>query len=203
MTRQIIVGGIPIGGGLHAGFLPQNHRSCPHPADLLRCIFRNPDESHMVGKIPGNALSDPLCRIGGKPELQCMVKFSGRCQKANAALLDQIQKGYAPASIFPGHGNHQPQIGIHHLADCLLVTFGASAGQTPLLFLRQPGNTTNLPEELAHIVFTGRNLDLPFQNFCHPLIPFLSFILFRMASISSSEATLLFPCSFRIVRIQS
>ena len=132
----------------------------------------------MVQQAPGHALANPFGGIGGKAQIPGVVKLPGGCQQADAALLDQVHQGHAPAGILLGHGHHQAQIGIDHLSDGLLVPLGAAAGKLPLLLRGQPGDLPNFPEVLPDIVLIPGNGDggVFLCRLCHALIPLLSCI---------------------------
>ena len=145
----------------------------------------------MVQQAPGYALADPLGGVCRKPEIPGIVKFSGRRQQADGALLYEIHQRHAPAGVLPGNGHHQPEIAVDHPADGLLIPLGAALGQCPLLLRGQPGKKADLPEILPDVILVRGDVEIRIlffiQKLCHALIPFLSRSFCWSSKRSSSE----------------
>ena len=141
----------------------------------------HPDGTAVVQQAPGHALPNPFGSVGGKAVVQGIVKFSGCRQQADAAFLYQIHQRHAPTGVLFGNADHQTEVGIHHLPDGVLVPFRAAAGKLLLLLGSQPGVSTDFPQKLAHIVFTGadRQVCIFFQKLCHGFVPLLFCIFSR------------------------
>ena len=73
-------------------------------------MHRDADGTGLIGNGAGNGLPDPPGGVGGKLKALGVVEFFHRLDKAQIALLDEIQELHAAAHIPLGNGNHQTQI---------------------------------------------------------------------------------------------
>ena len=125
-----------------------------HPVDGLHHMNWNPDGSGLIGNGPGNGLPNPPGGVGGELVALGIVELVNRLQKAQIALLHQIQQLHAPAHIALGDGNHQTQICLGHLLLGLLVALRHSPGDLQLLLLAQQGNLSDFlevhPDRVVH-----------------------------------------------------
>ena len=134
--------------------LPQLSLCFSDTADLSSGIGWHPDGIAVIDGAADHALADPFGGVSRKTDVFCIVKLSGSRQKADSALLDQIQQRHRAGIVPTGDGHHQPQIGIDQLADGILVALGAFLRQFTLLLSSEQRNTTDLLHKLAHILFS-------------------------------------------------
>ena len=130
-------------GGLLSGLLPEGIAYLVDLAHPFGRVHRHPDQAAVVHEAPGHSLPNPFCGIGGEPVVQRIVKFSGRRQQTDGALLNQVHQRHTPSGVLSGDTDHQPQVGIHHLPDGILVPLGTAPCQLPLFLGSQQRISTD------------------------------------------------------------
>ena len=78
-------------------------------------MYRNADGAGLVGNGAGDCLTDPPGGISRELVSLGIVELLYSLDKAQIALLDQIQKQHAAAGIAFGDGNNQTKIGLSQL----------------------------------------------------------------------------------------
>ena len=110
--------------------LPRNAHDL---VDRLDHVHRDADRTRLVGDGAGDGLPDPPGRISGELIALGIVEFLDRFQKAEVALLDQVEELHAAADIAFCDGNDQTKVGLRQTAARFLVALAHALGKLDLL----------------------------------------------------------------------
>src|SRR5258707_15208270 len=75
--------------------------------DLVSHMHGYTNRTSLVSNSAGDSLTDPPCCIGRELMSGAIIKFFGRTDQTNIALLDQIQERHTAPHIFFTHANHK------------------------------------------------------------------------------------------------
>src|SRR5207244_1153536 len=108
--------GHPLGEGLLAEVLEEFALYPDQLVDPLDHVYRNGDGSGLVGDRPGDGLADPPGGVGGELVALLVVELLDRPDKAEVALLDQVEEQHAAAQVSLGEGDDEAQVRLDELA---------------------------------------------------------------------------------------
>ena len=118
--------------GVAAQVLQQGALNAHQLVDGFYHVHRDADGTGLVCDGAGDSLTNPPGGIGGELEALGVVELLDGADKAQVALLDEVQEEHAAAYVALGDRDHQAQVG----ADELLLGFKAhllDAREAPLL----------------------------------------------------------------------
>ena len=148
---DLIHGHIHLGGDLlRGGIVPQLLQKLTGNADDLidglHHMHGDADGAGLVSDGAGDGLADPPGGIGGELITLGVVELLHSLDKAQVALLDQIQKQHSATGITLGNGHHQTQVSLSQL---LLGAFTGLHGFAQLFQI--------LLGEIGHFLFGNLN----------------------------------------------
>ena len=77
---------------------------------------RYADGPRLVGDATGDRLPDPPGGVGRELVAAPVVELLDGADQSQVALLDEVEQGHAAAQVFLGDGDHQPKVGLDHVA---------------------------------------------------------------------------------------
>ena len=177
--------------------------------DGLYHMHRDADGAGLVRDGPGDGLADPPGSIGGEFVTLGVIELFHRLDKAQIALLDQVQELHTPAHIALGDGYHQTEVGLGQALFGGLVALQHTLGQLDLLVRRQQVHLADLLQIHAHRIVNGKTVhrnglvDLILGDFFHVAEVFLVEILLQRVLLHGDLHAHLFQRSVELVLLVS
>src|SRR5690242_9549370 len=130
--------------------------------ELLDDVHRDADGPRLVGERASDRLADPPGRVGRELEPLAVVELLRGTDKAERALLDQVEEGQALVPVVLGDRDDQAEVRLDHLLLRVEVAALDPLGELDLLRRReQPDLADVLEEELQGI---GRHVRLQVER---------------------------------------
>ena len=86
--------------------------------DGLHHVHRDPNGPRLVGDGPGDGLTNPPSGIGAELVTLAVIELFHGPNQTDVTLLDHVQQGHAPADVFLGDADHQPQVSLGQVGPC-------------------------------------------------------------------------------------
>src|SRR5256886_8083754 len=101
---------------LLAGLLQDLAADAVHLVDGLDHVHRDADSARLVGDRARDRLPDPPRGIGRELVAAAVFELVDRLHQADVAFLDQVEELQPAVGVLLGDRDHQPQVGLGHLA---------------------------------------------------------------------------------------
>ena len=112
--------------------LAEDFRRLDDAREIGRAVERNANRAALARERREDRLTDPPHRVRDELHALIGIELPGSGEKADVAFADEIDERQTAVLIFLRHGDHEAQVALDELLECVLITSANLLGQVDL-----------------------------------------------------------------------